>query len=173
MKRCAKYIPSVLLLILLMVLAGLYSMWLGIDVNFDLLNYHLYNPYAFLEGKTGQDLFAAGVHSALNPLLDIYFYKVFFTFFNAPKWIAFFMGLPYGVLVWLVYYFAKYLYFLAAHIGLQRGGDCLADWYDYQRNPLGYIKYCGFLAATPRYTHPKTLPVGVCGGGCRGGGGGA
>ncbi len=132
MKRCAKYIPSVLLLILLMVLAGLYSMWLGIDVNFDLLNYHLYNPYAFLEGKTGQDLFAAGVHSALNPLLDIYFYKVFFTFFNAPKWIAFFMGLPYGVLVWLVYYFAKYLFretdypkiyaALAAFIGCSAAG---------------------------------------------------
>ncbi len=77
----------------------MYSIWLGIDVNFDLLNYHLYNPYAFLNGKIGQDLFTAGVHSTLNPLPDLYFYWVFFTFFNSTKWIGFFMGLSYGVLI--------------------------------------------------------------------------
>ena len=106
-KTLFSYLPSILLLILLMVLSGMYSIWLGIDVNFDLLNYHLYNPYAFLNGKIGQDVFAAGVHSALNPLPDVYFYWVFFTFFNSTKWIGFFMGLPYGVLIWLVYQLAR------------------------------------------------------------------
>ncbi len=104
------YLPSILLLAGLMTASGLYSIWLGIDVNFDLLNYHLYNPYAFLNGKVGQDVFAAGVHSALNPLLDVYFYWVFFTFFNSTKWIGFFMGLPYGVLIWLVYQLARKIF---------------------------------------------------------------
>ena len=106
-KYLSLHLPSVLLLLLLMLLGGLYSVWLGIDVNFDLLNYHLYNPYALLNGKIGQDVFAAGVHSALNPLPDVYLYGLFSAFFNSPKWIGFFMGLPYGVLIWLVYRLAR------------------------------------------------------------------
>lgn len=115
-----------------MALGGVYSVFLGQDLNFDLLNYHLYNPYAFLNGKIGRDFMAAGVHSCLNPLLDIYFYILFRLFFNHPSWIAFCMGLPYGALAWAAYHLAKEVFrgmryfralsFASAAIGLTSAG---------------------------------------------------
>ena len=39
---------------------GLYSLWLGQDSNGDLLNYHRYNPFALLNGKLELDLAPAG-----------------------------------------------------------------------------------------------------------------
>lgn len=148
------YLPSILLLLLLMVLSGLYSVWLGIDVNFDLLNYHLYNPYAFLNGKIGQDVFAAGVHSALNPLPDLYLYWVFFTFFNSPKWIGFFMGLPYGVLIWLVYQLARDVFrhtmypktyaVMAAFIGCSAAGIMSQVGTSTNEIPLGVLHILAF-----------------------------
>jgi hypothetical protein len=43
----------------------------GQDGNWDLYNYHLYNPYAFLNGKLDIDLAPAGVQSYFNPALDL------------------------------------------------------------------------------------------------------
>jgi hypothetical protein len=51
------------------------SVSLGQDLNGDLLNYHFYNGYAFLNGRFDQDLAAAGpAASYLNPLLDALHY---------------------------------------------------------------------------------------------------
>ncbi|MGN6649037.1 MAG: hypothetical protein ACTHL0_03175, partial [Trinickia sp.] len=55
-------------------LFGLYSVLLGADSNWDLLNYHLYNPYAWLTGRLNTDLAPAGMQSYFNPLLDVPFY---------------------------------------------------------------------------------------------------
>ena len=109
------FVCSFGLLLALMLAGGLYSVLLGQDVNWDLLNYHLYNPFAFLNGKIGHDFMAAGVHSCLNPLPDVYFYLLFKQFFNAPRWIAFFMGLPYGVLGWALYGLAKEVFAQTAY----------------------------------------------------------
>lgn len=49
---------------------GLYSLWLGADSNFDLANYHLYNPFAWLHDKLRMDFAPAGMQSYFNPLLD-------------------------------------------------------------------------------------------------------
>jgi len=46
----------------------------GRQRNADLLNYHLYNGYAFLEGRLDQDLAPAGPYTYLNPLLDAVHY---------------------------------------------------------------------------------------------------
>ncbi len=43
---------------------------MGQDANWDLLNYHLYNGAALLQGRFGHDLLAAGMQSYLNPVLD-------------------------------------------------------------------------------------------------------
>lgn len=102
-----KYFISLLSLIVLCIIAGSYSVYIGQDVNFDLMNYHLYTPYAFLHGLGARNLIPAGIHSFFNPLPDLYFHFVFWTFFNYPKWLAFFMGIPYGVLIWLSYFLAK------------------------------------------------------------------
>jgi hypothetical protein len=53
-------------------LLGLASLALGQDSNWDLRNYHLYNPYAWLHGRLGIDLAPAGMQSYFNPLLDVF-----------------------------------------------------------------------------------------------------
>lgn len=55
-------------------IGGLISVWLGADVNWDLANYHLYNPFAFFNEKFTLDLAPAGLQTYFNPLLDIPYY---------------------------------------------------------------------------------------------------
>src|SRR4051812_21190792 len=57
-------------------LAAAVALALGRDANWDIRNYHLYNPYALLEGRWGLDLAPAGLHSFLHPGLDIPFYML-------------------------------------------------------------------------------------------------
>jgi hypothetical protein len=62
------------------------SMWLahaqGQDANWDLLNYHFYNPYLWLDGRLARDVHVAGVQSFFNPLADV------------PVYLAFRLGVP-------------------------------------------------------------------------------
>ncbi len=44
------------------------------DASYDLLNYHLYGPFALLHGKWGRDLAAAQSQGFLPPTLDIPYY---------------------------------------------------------------------------------------------------
>jgi hypothetical protein len=53
---------------------GLLSLLLGLDTNWDVYNYHLYNPFAWLNGKLAVDLAPAGFQSYFNPLLDVPYY---------------------------------------------------------------------------------------------------
>ena len=46
----------------------------GKDVNWDQLNYHYYLPFELLAGRLGQDFFAAGAQSYLNPVGYLPFY---------------------------------------------------------------------------------------------------
>ncbi|MGV8961685.1 MAG: hypothetical protein ACOH1V_15090 [Stenotrophomonas sp.] len=55
-------------------LAGLLSLWLGQDANWDLRNYHLYNGYAVLEGRLALDLAPAQMQSYFSPVLDVVHY---------------------------------------------------------------------------------------------------
>lgn len=48
--------------------------WLGQDSNWDLQNYHLYNPHAWLHGRLLLDIAPAQVQSWHNPLLDVPLY---------------------------------------------------------------------------------------------------
>ncbi|MCC7124477.1 MAG: hypothetical protein IT178_06500 [Acidobacteria bacterium] len=43
----------------------------GQDLNWDLLNYHFYNPYQWLEGRLDRDVHVAGLQSYHNPVLDL------------------------------------------------------------------------------------------------------
>lgn len=62
----------------------------GQDVNWDLLNYHFYNPYLLLFGRFERDVHAAGVQSFFNPLVDMPFYAA--VRWNVPP-AAFFLSL--------------------------------------------------------------------------------
>ena len=46
----------------------------GMDANWDLRNYHLYNPHAWLTGRDSLDVAAAQLQSFHNPLLDVPLY---------------------------------------------------------------------------------------------------
>jgi hypothetical protein len=52
----------------------LVSVALGKDMNWDLLNYHIYTGEALLHGRMARDFFPASVQSYLNPIPDLPFY---------------------------------------------------------------------------------------------------
>ena len=92
------------ILLLCLLCGGLWSLWLGQDVSFDLLNYHLYLPYAFLHGRFGLDLIAAGAtHSFFNPLADIPYYLLFVHLNDWPRLTAFLQGLWYGLFLFFAW----------------------------------------------------------------------
>ncbi len=95
-------LTSILVFATCLLVGSLVSVHMGADFNWDLQNYHLYNPFAFLTGRIGRDLMAAGPQSYLNPLLDIPFFLSWTTWFHARPWVtAFLAGLPYGVAIFL------------------------------------------------------------------------
>lgn len=59
---------------LIPILFGLLSVAYGQDFNWDLQNYHLYNPYALLNGKVGFDLAPGQWQSYFNPTIDLPYY---------------------------------------------------------------------------------------------------
>jgi hypothetical protein len=68
--------PAVLAraLLLMPLLFGAVSLLYGQDDNWDLHNYHLYNPYALLNGKIGYDLAPGQWQSYFNPTIDLLYY---------------------------------------------------------------------------------------------------
>ncbi|MBY4949737.1 GtrA family protein [Cupriavidus respiraculi] len=87
------------------VVAGLVSLWLGQDSNWDLLNYHLYNAYALLGGRVGGDLAPAQFQSYFNPLLDVPYFAMV-THWPAPL-AGFAMGAFHGLSFALVLFIAR------------------------------------------------------------------
>ena len=74
---------------------GLYSISEDQDISFDLQNYHLYNPYAYLNDRILMDLFPAGLQSYFNPFLDL----VYFTAISiwSPLTVGFLLGAVHGL----------------------------------------------------------------------------
>jgi hypothetical protein len=93
-----------------LVLSGLISVFSRQDISWDLCNYHLYNGFALLHGRLTRDLYAAGLQSYLNPLLDAPYYIVSVMLFpSMPRLVAFLAGLPFGILMLLVIGLARSL----------------------------------------------------------------
>ncbi|HJQ58662.1 MAG TPA: hypothetical protein VJ890_17265 [Vineibacter sp.] len=75
---------------------GLLSVVMGQDNNWDLLNYHFYNPYAFLHGRMGFDIAPANAAASyFNPLQHLPFYAFVTTL--PPRGTGFAMGLLQGL----------------------------------------------------------------------------
>lgn len=80
------------------------SWGLGQDANWDLRNYHLYNPFALLEGRLGTDLVPASLQSFFNPLADIPYYILATKLLvRLPRTLAVLQGLYFGGLVYFVW----------------------------------------------------------------------
>ena len=69
------------------------SVHAGLDVNWDLKNYHYYDPFALLEGRIGFDVASAQIQTYHNPLLDLWFYTLVREI-PSPRIIAALMSLP-------------------------------------------------------------------------------
>lgn len=74
---------------------GLFAVFLGQDANWDLRNYHFYNPYAFLFGRMDVDVAPAHVATFYNPLLYVPFYWMVVSL--PPKLVGFLLGLIQGL----------------------------------------------------------------------------
>jgi hypothetical protein len=59
---------------LLPLLSAAYAVWAGRDANWDLLNYHYYNVYAWLNGRNEIDLAFGQLQTLFNPLLHLPLY---------------------------------------------------------------------------------------------------
>lgn len=92
---------------LIPLLFGLFSMKLGQDYNWDLRNYHLYNAFAFLNGKTELDLAPAQMQSYFNPTIDLLYYSLTRHFPGA--FVSFLMGILHGANFVLVFIIARQL----------------------------------------------------------------
>jgi hypothetical protein len=83
-----------LLLVALVAIAGVGSLALGQDANWDLQNYHYYNPWAWWHDRTfTRDVAAAQVQTFHNPLLDLPFYALVSAGVG-PRVIAFVLAVP-------------------------------------------------------------------------------
>lgn len=71
---------------------GLVSLLLGADSSYDVLNYHIYDPFALLHGRLDQDLAPASFQTYFNPALDLLYYSM------AMHWPGWLTGFTMGVL---------------------------------------------------------------------------
>jgi hypothetical protein len=86
-----------LVLFLLIVAAGVISILRGQDANWDLQNYHYYNPWAWWNGRIfDRDIAAAQVQTFHNPLFDLPFFAMVQADWP-PRVIAFVLAIPAGV----------------------------------------------------------------------------
>ncbi len=78
------------------------SLLLKQDANWDLLNYHFYNAYAFLNGRLDYDIAPAQLQSFHNPALDIPFYWLVRANID-PRIISILLALPAGIAAFFAY----------------------------------------------------------------------
>ncbi|MBA3707173.1 MAG: glycosyltransferase family 39 protein, partial [Bacteroidetes bacterium] len=74
---------------------------MGQDINWDLRNYHFYNPYAFLHHRLGFDIAPAMMQSYFNPFLDILNYCLITT--QKPIVVGFILGAISGITAFFTY----------------------------------------------------------------------
>jgi hypothetical protein len=80
------------------VTAGLLSVGMGPDNNWDLRYYHLYAPWAYLHGRYLYDIAPAELQGFFNPTADLLFYSLVSSGLNeSPRLIAFIMGAVHGI----------------------------------------------------------------------------
>lgn len=74
----------------------------GVDANWDLRNYHLYNPHAWLTGRMLLDVAPAQLQSWHNPLLDVPLYWLATSGLDM-RWTSLWLTLPFALAIyWLL-----------------------------------------------------------------------
>lgn len=106
---------------LLPVLSAAYAVWAGRDANWDLLNYHYYNVYAWLNGREEMDLALGQLQTLFNPLLHLPLYLGMELL--EPRVYAALLGATQGLNLILVWSIAKVAW--PAGRSLERSGPVL------------------------------------------------
>ncbi|MBS0562871.1 MAG: hypothetical protein JSR21_22695, partial [Proteobacteria bacterium] len=84
-----------------MIAGALIALSRGQDTNFDQLNYHYYNAFAYETGALDRDVAPAQVlHSYLSPYVYVPFYR--FVRSLPPRGVGLAMGALHGINIWLV-----------------------------------------------------------------------
>ena len=91
------------LLFLLLLCGGILSCGLKYDLFWDFVNYHYFNPWAFLNDRINYDVGAAGMNAFFNPLPDIPLYLLIKYFNDYPNFICFVQGMWFGALLFLFF----------------------------------------------------------------------
>jgi hypothetical protein len=155
---------------LLLLLACCVSLGQGQDRNWDLLNYHLYNAFSFVDGRFVRDLYAVGIQSYFSPLLDVPYYLLSVRLLpGLPRAVAFLAGIPFGLLIVVVLRIARialpaatskeaWLAPIATAIGI--GGT--ATWSEigttYGDIPVAVLALAGLLAPLSLLANRATMP---------------
>lgn len=92
--------------------AGAASLALGQDANWDLRNYHYYNPWALLHGRWSLDIAPAQVQTFYNPVADLPFY--FLAGILPARGVALAMAIPAAV---SAFFLARIAALLFADVG--------------------------------------------------------
>ncbi len=73
----------------------------GVDANWDLRNYHLYNPHAWLTGRAAIDIAPAQLQTWINPMLDVPLYLLATSGLDA-RWTSVWLTLPFAFAIWML-----------------------------------------------------------------------
>jgi hypothetical protein len=102
-----RYLNSAIPILIWMspLMSGLLSLHMGKSMAWDLLHYHYYNGYAFLNDRLGVDILPAVFHTFLNPVLDIAFYAGVETL--PARGVGFILGAIHGFNIVLLFHCAR------------------------------------------------------------------
>ncbi|MEJ0072823.1 MAG: SoxR reducing system RseC family protein [Candidatus Saccharibacteria bacterium] len=108
--RRKRYLSHAAVIAVMMLIGALSAHHQGQDLSWDLLNYHFYNPWAFVHGRMGFDYAPAGGGTYANPMLDVLDY-----FFRAN-----FRPIIAGLCIGAVQGLNGYVVFAIAHLSLRK-----------------------------------------------------
>lgn len=103
---CLSKLHSLAILILGMIICGFISIYFGKDIDYDVANYHYYNPYAFLHHRWHLDYWPPSyIHLYFSPIVDFISYFLIQNF--SPLIVTFLMGAIHGINFWLLFCIAR------------------------------------------------------------------
>ena len=73
----------------------------GVDANWDLRNYHLYIPHAWLTGRYSIDIAPAQLQTWHNPMLDVPLYLLATSGLDT-RWTSVWLTLPFAFAIWML-----------------------------------------------------------------------
>ena len=103
------------LFICFVLIAGFLSISLELDWDWDVANYHIYNPWALLTGRVGYDIMPASIMTYYNPVLDILTLYIINTFNDFPKLVLFIFGFSYALLLFITFKIAQLVFKTHSH----------------------------------------------------------